>query len=74
MLDDPGRVRSQMTNVVCQMQHFDFASNLVVTGKVIIRCASGLRLKPLRADRIPSGTIVQLYTAVRLKNSFVTTF
>jgi hypothetical protein len=26
MLHDPGRVRSQMTSVVCQIQRFDFAS------------------------------------------------
>jgi hypothetical protein len=24
LLDDPGRVRSQITNVVCQIQRFDF--------------------------------------------------
>ena len=36
LLDDPGRVRSQKTNVVCQIQRFDFDCNLVVTRKVII--------------------------------------
>ena len=36
MLDDPGRVRSQITSVVCQIQRFDFDRNLVVTRKVII--------------------------------------
>ena len=35
LLDDPGRVRSQITSVVCQIQRFDFDCNLVVTGKVI---------------------------------------
>ena len=29
MLDDPGRVRSQITIVVCQIQRFDFDCNLV---------------------------------------------
>jgi hypothetical protein len=43
MLDDPGRVRSQITSVVCQIQQFDFGCNLVVTGKVIIRSAAGFR-------------------------------
>ena len=36
-LDNPGRVRSQITNVVCQIQLFDFDCNLVVARKVIIR-------------------------------------
>ena len=35
LYDDPGRVRSQITNVVCQIQRFDFEGNLVVTRKVI---------------------------------------
>ena len=37
LLDDPGRVRSQITSVVCQIQRFDFDCNLVVTRKLIIR-------------------------------------
>jgi hypothetical protein len=39
LLDDPGRVRSQITNVVYQIQRFDFDCNInmVVTRKVIIR-------------------------------------
>ena len=36
MLDDPGRVRSQITRVVYQIQRFDFECNLVVTRKVIM--------------------------------------
>jgi hypothetical protein len=38
LLDDPGRVRSHIISVVCQIQRFDFDCNLVnlVTGKVII--------------------------------------
>jgi hypothetical protein len=36
LLDDLGRVRSQITSVVCQIQQFDFECNLVVTRKVII--------------------------------------
>ena len=34
LLEDPGRVRSQITNVVCQIQWFDFGCNLAVTRKV----------------------------------------
>ena len=47
LLDDPGRVRSQITNVVCQIQRFDFDCNLVVMRKVIIRIPPGLGLNPL---------------------------
>ena len=42
LLDDPGRVRSQIINVVCQIQRFDFVCNLAVTRKVIIRTSPGL--------------------------------
>ena len=47
MLDDPGRVRNQITSVVCQIQRFDFECNLVVTRKVIILTSPGLGLNPL---------------------------
>jgi hypothetical protein len=47
LLDDPGRVRSQITSVVCQIQRFDFDCNLVVTRKLIIRIPPGLGLNPL---------------------------
>ena len=47
MLDDPGRVRSQITRVVCQIQWFDFDCNLVVMRKVIIRIPVGLDLDHL---------------------------
>jgi hypothetical protein len=47
MLDDPRRVRSQITNVVCQIQWFDFECNLVVTRKLIIRIPPGLGINPL---------------------------
>jgi hypothetical protein len=47
LLDDPGRVRSQITSVVYQIQRFDFDCNLVVTRKVIIRIPPGLGLNPL---------------------------
>ena len=43
LLDDPGRVRSQITNVVGQIQRFDFDCNMVMTRKVIIRIPPGLR-------------------------------
>jgi hypothetical protein len=36
MLDDPGRVRSKITSVVCQIQRFDFDCILVMSRKVII--------------------------------------
>jgi hypothetical protein len=36
LLDNPGRVRSHITSVVCQIQRYDFDCNLVVTRKVIL--------------------------------------
>ena len=33
MMDDPGRVRRQITRVVCQIRRFDFDCNLAVTRK-----------------------------------------
>ena len=47
LLDDPGRVRSQIISVVSQIQRFDFDCNLVVSRKVIIRIPAVLRLNPL---------------------------
>ena len=47
MFDDPGHVRSQIINVVCQIQWFDFDCNLVVMRKVIIRIPAGLDLDHL---------------------------
>ena len=47
LLDEPGRVRSQITGVVCQIQRFDFDCILVVSRKVIIRIPPVLGLKPL---------------------------
>jgi hypothetical protein len=47
MLDDPGRVRSQIISVVCQIQRFDFDCNLVVARKLIIRVPPGLGINPL---------------------------
>ena len=43
----PGRVRSQIISVVCQIQRFDFDCNLVVARKLIIRISAGLGLNPL---------------------------
>jgi hypothetical protein len=40
LLDYPGRVRSQITSVVCQIQRFDFDCILEVSRKVIIRTPS----------------------------------
>ena len=36
LLDDPGRVRSQIASVVRQIQRFDFECILVLSRKVII--------------------------------------
>ena len=47
LLDDPGRVRSQITSVVCQIQRFDFDCNLVVSRKVLIWIPPVLGLKHL---------------------------
>ena len=46
MLDDPGRVKSQIISVVCQIQRFNFEYNLVMMRKVIIRTTPGLDLNP----------------------------
>ena len=54
LFDDPGRVRSQITNVVCQIQRFDFVCNLVLTRKLIIRIPAGLGLNPLHVPRYTS--------------------
>ena len=55
LLDDPGRVRSQITNVVCQIQRFDFDCNLVVTRKLIIRIPAGLGINPLYTELYSPG-------------------
>ena len=47
LLDDPGRVRSQKINVVCQIQRFDFYCILVVSRKVIIWIPPVLGRNPL---------------------------
>jgi hypothetical protein len=47
LLDDYGRVRSQITSVVCEMQRFDFDWNLVVTRKVIMGIPPVLGRNPL---------------------------
>ena len=47
LLDDPGRVRSQKTSVVCQIQRFDFECILVVSRKVIMGIPPVLGTKPL---------------------------
>jgi hypothetical protein len=47
LLDYPGRVKSQITSVVCQIQRFDFECILVVSRKVIIWTRSPSRITPL---------------------------
>jgi hypothetical protein len=66
MLDDPGRVRSQIINVVCQIQRFDFDCNLVVAQKLIIRVPPGLGLNPLVGKVVSTCQIffTAVYTAV----------
>jgi hypothetical protein len=44
-LDDPGRVRSQIINVVCQIQRFDFDRNLVSDAKINNPNTAGFRFK-----------------------------
>jgi hypothetical protein len=61
-LDYPGRVKSQITNVMCQIQRFDFDYNLVVTQKLIIPTPPGLGSKPIL-------NLVQLCTPRYTKNS-----
>ena len=61
LLDDPGRVRSQITSVVYQIQRFDFDCNLVVMGNVIIRSAVVLRSNPLYS--IHSSLVMALVPA-----------
>ena len=50
MLNKPSHVKSQIINVVCQIQRFDFDCNLVLTRKLIIRIPAGLGLNPLYAN------------------------
>jgi hypothetical protein len=57
LLDDPGRVRSQIIGVVCQIKWFDFDRNLVETRKLIIRIPPGLGLNPLYISVLQSNTI-----------------
>jgi hypothetical protein len=57
LLDDPGRVRSKITSVVCHIQQFDFDCNLVVARKVIMGIPPGLGSKPLHSK--PRGRSVR---------------
>ena len=60
-LDDPGRVRSQIASVVCQIQWFDFDCNLVVTRKVIFKILwtdPPLCLKPLYSTLVCTSRYV----------------
>jgi hypothetical protein len=53
LLDDPGRVRSQIASIVRQIQRFDFDRNLAVTRKLIIWTRAPLRTKPLYSIEDP---------------------
>ena len=57
LLDDSGRVRSHIINVVCQIQRFDLECNLVVARKVIMRIPPGLEINPLHRYSSCSITI-----------------
>ena len=48
LLDYPGRVRSQITSVVYQIQRFDFDCNLVLTQKLRTPCARPKRVVDIR--------------------------
>ena len=47
LLDDPGRDKSHIIIVLCQVQPFGFDCNLVVTRKVIMGIPPALRSKPV---------------------------
>ena len=64
LLEDPGRVRSQITNVVFQIQRFDFECNLVVNRKVIIRIPAVLGLNPLYIPRYTYPDTAVCYTGL----------
>jgi hypothetical protein len=62
LLDDPGRVRSQITSVVCQIQQFDFGCNLVVTRTIIMGIPPVLGINPLYAHALgPKTTKIAPY-------------
>ena len=61
-MDDPDRVRSQIISVVCQIERDDFDCNLVVTRKVIIRSALGLRLISVYRGFVREGARVRIIT------------
>ena len=65
LLGDPGRVRSQITSVVCQIQRFDFDCNLVVVRKLIIRTPPGLGSNPLYVRYIRNHTCKFLGERIR---------
>jgi hypothetical protein len=69
LLDDPGRVRSQITSVVCQIQRFDFDCNLVVKRKVIIRIPPGLGLNPLYLLSVKYAATVARAARTRIKKT-----
>jgi hypothetical protein len=69
LLDDPGRVRSQITSVVNQIQRFDFDCNLAVTRKLMIRIPAGLGLNPLYGDTMHPADYL-LYRRRDLRNVY----
>jgi hypothetical protein len=74
MLDDPGCVRSQIISVVCQIQRFNFDSNLVVTRKVIIRIPPPLGLNHLYLF-VPSRVVFYiLHVSLVLTTAVVSTY
>jgi hypothetical protein len=57
LLDDPGRVRSQIRSVVCQIQRFDFECYLEVTRKVIMGIPPASGRNPLYTIGMPHNYI-----------------
>ena len=67
LLDDRGRVRSQIKSVAYWVQRFNFDCNLVLMWKLIIPTPSALGLKP-KYELVPLliGTSVYTYYSYRV--------
>jgi hypothetical protein len=62
LLDDPGRVRSQITSVVCQIQRFDFDCNLVVARKLTDTSTAGFWKKSSTSTAVILSMETRTYT------------
>ena len=72
LLDNPGRVRSQITSVVCQIQRFDFecisgsdakSNNTDTTG---LRCKSSTCIENLNLHPLVKMSIVLLLHRIKV--------